>query len=605
MNGYEYRQNSAAFDTRLQNEIYKVQAKYANGKIKTQTDYAYELKEAILNFYNNLGKPSMKFIAASTVPYYTEYRKMISDSITDMNTVIKGSDANYKALETAQDKAKENINVLSNRLEGIENTVEHLQNKITAIRKASDTIFSDDFTTYTSKNINSSSDIAAYIDVSTGTLMLGISNNKSTSESNLDIEILDTSNGFPGNTHEVYDSIGTINNNINFKGADNSHLKLSAIKTVHATNNRKKYTNEDWFEFEMYNIQDSLKESTGMIGFNYKENISWVTDDDTLKLDLKLTLKEECCSNYIILKGSPKSNENVSNPIIKTITISDSDAILQKINVGKELVGTVVIPFGSQNVKYVTINLVQSEKVSTKVCRQYALNIDPTKVSKYISNDYKHFIQLDNPVQSIELLGLKYNKKDKTIIYPSTTDTETFLTDSYTKSQLFYNTIAENGKEIIREVVNADRYCIGIGEVDIRYRKYVETGTYISKTFTPGSKIKQLVLNSEDYIPNKYEKYLKEGQTINDFIKYYISFDNGNEWIEIYPRHKASSGSCTIIINSDAAVLNRNKNVTYYDSLVEPDTFKIKIELSRPSEIVDETPIVYSYNVDVSSREDF
>lgn len=605
MNGYEYRQNSAAFDTRLQNEIYKVQAKYANGKIKTQTDYAYELKEAILNFYNNLGKPSMKFIAASTVPYYTEYRKMISDSITDMNTVIKGSDANYKALETAQNKAKENINVLSNRLEGIENTVEHLQNKITAIRKASDTIFSDDFTTYTSKNINSSSDIAAYIDVSTGTLMLGISNNKSTSESNLDIEILDTSNGFPGNTHEVYDSIGTINNNINFKGADNSHLKLSAIKTVHATNNRKKYTNEDWFEFEMYNIQDSLKESTGMIGFNYKENISWVTDDDTLKLDLKLTLKEESCSNYIILKGSPKSNENVSNPIIKTITISDSDAILQKINVGKELVGTVVIPFGSQNVKYVTVNLVQSEKVSTKVCRQYALNIDPTKVSKYISNDYKHFIQLDNPVQSIELLGLKYNKKDKTIIYPSTTDTETFLTDSYTKSQLFYNTIAENGKEIIREVVNADRYCIGIGEVDIRYRKYVETGTYISKTFTPGSKIKQLVLNSEDYIPNKYEKYLKEGQTINDFIKYYISFDNGNEWIEIYPRHKASSGSCTIIINSDAAVLNRNKNVTYYDSLVEPDTFKIKIELSRPSEIVDETPIVYSYNVDVSSREDF
>ena len=607
MNGYEYRQNSYAFDSRLKNEIYKIQAKYANGKIKTQTDYAYELKDAVLSFYKNLGKPSMNFIAASDVPYYSEYVKMISDSVNDMNTVIQGSNENYKSLEKSRIKTQNSIDVLLNRIKGIEDTVEYIQNKITAIRKASDVIFADDFTDYnTSSNIDILAATSAYIDLSTGTLMLGVSNNKSMSESNIDIEILNTSNGFPGNTHEVYDSIGNINNNISFKGADNTHLKLSSIKTIHNSSVMDAaYNNGDWFEFEMYNISDTIKEETSMIGFNYKEGISWISNDDELHLDLKFTLKKESLSNYIVLKGAPKSNENVSNPIVRKIVVSDSDAILQVIEVNKELVDTIIVPFRSQSVKYITVHLVQTESIATKVCRQYSLNIDPTKISKYINNDYKDFIQLESVNQSVELLGLKYNKKDKSIIYPTSADTDNFLEDSHIKSQLFYNTTTMDGTELIKQVVNANRYCIGIGEIDIRHRKYVETGVYISKTFTPKEKIKQLILNAEDYIPDNFANYLEDGQSINDFLKYYISFDNGNEWVRIYPRHKAASGSCTIIINSDCAVLNRNQNVTYYDSLVEPDTFKIKIEMSRPKELIDETPMVYKYDVDISSKEVF
>lgn len=604
MNGYEYIQNNAAFDSRLRQVISKIQFKYENGQIKTQTDYAYELKNAILDFYKNIGRPTMKFISASTVPFYEEYTNMIENTICDMNTIIQGCESNYQNLISSKQKMEDSIDVLVNRIEQIAATTDFIKNKITAIRKASDIIISDDFSDETSNSKNNNS----YVDTSTSALMLGINKNLSISEDNLDIEILDTSNGFPGNTHEVYNTVGNLNNNLIFKGENNSHTRLSAIsKTNNSARGSESYTSSNWFEFEMYNISDSVKEDTSMIGFSYMEGIKWITDDDTLYLNLKLTLKTESNSNYIVIKGAPKTNE-VANPILYKVTVSDSSGILQTIEVGKELVGTLIIPFSSQSVKYVTVELIQTEYVKTQVCRQYSVNIDPTKISKYLSDDFKDFIEVDEPLQSIELLGLKYNKKNKSIIYPSTAETETFLDDAYVKSQLFYNTISPSGALIKREVVNANRYSIGISAVDIRYRKYVESGTYISKTFTTSNIIKQIIFNAEDYIPASYSDYINKSdgvKDINDFIKYYISFDSGNEWHIIYPRHKALNGPCTIIVNSDCAVLNRNPNVTYVDMMTSPSSFMIKIELSRPDEITDETPIVYSYNLDISSKESF
>ena len=600
MNGYEYRQDNAALDSRLKQAVAKIQFKYKNGQIKTQTDYAYELKNAILEFYKELGKPTMKFIPASSVPFYEEYTTMIENAINDMNTVIQGCSSNYEILNSSRQKTEDSIDILVNRIDQIAATTDFIKNKITAIRKASDIIISDDFSDGTGYKAQNS-----FIDTSSNALMLGIVNSQSISDNNIDIEILNTSNGFPGNTHEVYNTVGTINNKFTFKGENNTHIKLSSIKDNNVnTSAASSYTSTNWFEFEMYNISDSIKEDTSMIGFSYTEGIKWVTDDDTLYLNLKLTLKSENNSNYVVIKGAPKTNET-SNPILHKVIISDNLGLLQIIELNRELVGTLVIPFSSQKVKYVTLELIQTEFVSTQVCRQYGINIDPTRVSKYDSDDLQGYVEVEAPLQSIELLGLKYDKRNRSIIYPTTANTENFLDDAYVKAQLFYNTISSDGNLIKREPVNANRYSIGISSVDVRYRKYVHVGTYISKTFTASSPIKQLIFNSEDYIPNSFNNYVSTTGNINDFIKYSISFDNGGEWHRIYPRHKASSGSCTIIVNSDSAVLNRNPNITYVDMLTSPSSFIIKIELSRPEDIIDETPIVYNYNLDISGKESF
>lgn len=599
MNGYEYRQNNIIFDERLKQEITKVKRDYKNGNIKTQTDYAYAIKALIIDFYKNLGKPSFKFYPASDVPSYTEYTDMITRGKADMNTILTGTSTSYTGLEASKSKTDDSINVLVNRIEGVMSIAETLETKINAIRKAADVIFSDDFS-----DSNNSADMytgsVAYVDTSNEVLMLGINKNKSVINNNIEIEILDTSNGFPGNTHEIYNSVGTVNNNIKYKGENAPHIDLGIIKSNH---DDQTSSSNDWFEFEMLNISDSLKESTAMIGFNYKEGICWISDETELKLDLKITLGANATSNYLILKGAPKSNANVSNPMIYQLLISDEDTIVQTIDVNQELVGTVIIPFSCQSVKTITVKFRQSEYLATKLCRQYMLNVDPTKISKFMDDSMKGFIEVDIPTQSIELLGLKYDESTGKIVYPNTQTTSTFLDNEYLKSQLFYNTQAKNNYKLRQEAVDGFRYSIGIGEVDIRYRKYVETGTYISKTFVSEKPIRQLTLNTNDYIPKTFTDLPQATDT--DFIKYYISFDDGNEWHDIAPRHKAHNGPCTIMVNSNAAVLNRNPNVSYLDMLTDPYTFKVKIELKRPTDIVDETPIVYDYHVDISSREDF
>jgi hypothetical protein len=600
MNGYEYRQSNSAFDERLRQEIAKVKREFKNGNIKTQTDYIYALKQIVVNFYKNLGKPTFKFHPTADVPSYTNYVDMVTNAIADMTTVVVGTQTNYSSLSAAKDKTDEAIDILLKRIDGIVAVAEDLENKINSIRRAADTVFSDDFT-QDDNMVNTNKSNATLTDTATGALMLGVSKNKSSSSDNINVEILDTSNGFPGTTHEIFNSVGTVNNNIKFKGENNPHIDLNLIKTNHGDN----LSTNDWFEFEMFNIADSLRESTCMIGFNYKEGVSWVNEDDELRLDMKFTLDNPSEANYLILQGTPKSNANVSNPMIYQVSVSDDDVLKQTIDVNKELVGTVVIPFTPQKAKTVIVKLRQPEYLAVKVCRQYAVNVDPTKISKYIDDDFKDFIQVDRPNQSIELLGLKYDQQTGKIIYPNTKSTTTFMDAEYYKSQLFYNTQSKNNYKIEQEAVDAHRFSIGLKEADVRYRMYIENGYYVSKTFESQEPIKQLTLNSDDFIPEAFRDYLAEGQDFNNFIKYYISFDDGSEWHQISPRHKAHTGPCTILINSNSAVLNRNANMIYLDMINDPYSFKVKIELSRPKELFDETPIVYEYNVDVSTREEF
>lgn len=604
MNGYEYRQSNVAFDERLKHEIAKIKYDFSSGKIKTQTDYAYAMKQLLIDFYNNVGKPTFQFHRAATVPSYDNYTDMISKAIDDISTILIGTEQNTIDLNCAKNKTDDSINILTNRLDTLENTTTNLKEKINSLRLASDVVFSDDFTKNRNSNSLYSQSIGmqeAYANLNTGVLTLGTTRNRSVPENNIDVEILDTSNGFPGNTHEIYNSIGTVNNNIKFKGENNPHSNINLIKTA----NTETGSSSDWFEFEMFNISDSLKESTNMIGFNYKEGISWVSNDDELRLDLKLTLQAESDCNYIIVKAAPKTNANVANPIIQQVIISDSSTIMQKIDVNRELTGDVFITFNSQKAKEVIIRLKQQDYAAVKVCREYALNIDPTKIPKFTDDDAKDFIQVDCPTQSIESIGLKYDDENKSIIYPNTKTSVTFIDNEYSKSNLFYSNLINGNYQMKKEAVDANRYFIGLKGVDVRYRKYTSTGFYVSQTFESDEPIKQITLNSSDYIPDDFYNYLEEGTSINDYIKYFISFDDGNEWHRIHPRHKAQDGPCTININSSSAILNRNKNIEYIDLMTDPTSFKVKIELTRPKEIEDETPMIYEYHLDVSTREEF
>lgn len=598
MNSYKYLKDDVAFDERLKLSISKIKSEFKNGNIKTQTDYAYKLKNTIIDFYKTLGKPSFIFHEASDVPSYQHYLDMLNRAVSDMGILISGCSSISKSLSLSQNEMNDSVNILIRRTTGILNKVNGLERKIDSLRNASSSVYTDDFLKDENIHIGNSKEDTAFADTSSGVLILPATNNISLT-SKVDLEILDSSNGFPGNTHEVYHSVGNINGNIKYKGENNPHLDLSSIKVSDVGS----FSNSDWFEFEMYNIDDKVKNETSMIGFRYKEGIHWISEDKTLKLNLKATLRQPATLNHFSITAIPKTNSNITNPVINRVIVSDDYAGVQVIEVNKELDGKVIIPFNSQMTRSITIELEQNERYLTKVCRQYALNIDSTAIPKYVSSDFKGYLQTENPIHSIELLNLKYDNKNGSIIYPNTKDKNNFIDKEYIKSQLFFSGKADANTKLQYEIVDAYRYSIGVSELDIRYRQYNKSGIYISKTFVSEEQIKTLTLNAEDMIPNKFRNYLKEGQKYEDFLKYYVSFDEGGEWIEIMPRHRSHVKPCTIVVNSNAAIVNRNKNITYVDMLYDPKTFKVKIELSRPESINDETPMVDNYFVDISSEE--
>ena len=589
MNSYKYKKNNIAFDNRLKEIALNIKREFKNGNIKTETDYAYTLNNKLKEFYKKMGKPMFELHLASDVPSLPHYIDMVSRAKLDMEILVEGCKSISQNIKVYETEMNDTMKVLSNRTNMIMNNIENLERKINSIRNAKSILYSDVFDSNNNTHRETSIENSSFADTSTGMLILPPVVNKPISDA-FNVKILQSSNGFPGNTHEVYNSIDSVfNSNIKYKGENDPHIDLDVILNSS--------TSESWFEFELYNLDEEVINKTSMIGFNYKEGISWVTGDNCLKLDLLFYTENPVKMNYINLIGMPKPNTNVSGAIVKTVTISDDITGIQTITVNKELVDNMIITFNTQDVKSIKVELEQRESVLTKVCRDYAINVDPTRISHFVNDEYKGYMQVDIPSQSIEYLGLKYNQQTSSFIYPDTKTKNNFINKEYLKSKLFYSINPSSNYKMQSEIVDAYRYSISLKQIDMKYRTYKESSVYISKDFVSEEPLKTLTLNSEDYIPHAFNKD-------EDLLKYFISFDNGAEWHEIYPRHKSHLGPCSIVVNSNVAIANRNKNINYVDMLTDPYSFKVKIEMKRHSEIVDETPIVYAYYVDVSSEED-
>lgn len=523
---------------------------------------------------------------------------MITTARDDMETLLYGCISINDNINISNDKVNDTCEMLIKRTEKVLADAINLEKKIKSLRNAKDLIFTDSFINDENRYKALNTNYSAFADTSNGMLTLKTLYNKRVLN-NFVAEIMGSSNGFPGNTHEIYYSTSNIiNGNIKFKGESDPKIDLKTIL---------KNDSNSWFEFELFELDEDVAYKTSKIGFTYKENISWISEDGVLKLNIKLYSDIPVKCNFFKITGASKLNSDIPNPILKRVIISDNASQVKNIFVDKELVNDLLINFTTQDVASITLELIQDSGYMTDICRQYALNIDPTRIPYFFNNDYKEYIQLEVPKEmrnSIELLGLKYDSKTSKYKYPSTKNDNSFINDEYIKSKLFYNNKSSDNYKIQTESVKAIRYLIGIKNVDLRYREYSSSGIYVSKEYEVDVPIKTIIFNSDDYIPITYKEYLKENEDFNDFIKYYISLDNGSKWHQINPRHKAHLGPCSIVINSNLIVSKRNRNVIYIDTLSAPYSFCVKIELSRPESIVDEAPIVYEYNVNISSEEE-
>lgn len=581
MNNFKYKSNNEHIREKLKVVINKIKANYNNGKIKTKTDYLISISESIYNIYSNINKPTMKVIEAKTVPSKNDVINMSVYTLNDLYSVLVGCSSISNNFYNIQDNLSRDLNILSDKVVGSLSCINSISKSISEIKNKDIITFVNNFDkvdNLAEKEIKDKKKIAV-CDMSTKRLTLPIIKTNAFSN-DIDIEILNTSNGFPGNTHEIYNS-----SNIRYIGKDNPRISLVNIKT----NDDYNISSADFFEFEMFNVSEETLKETGNIGFKYKEGVSWISDENELKLDIKIKFKVPTTANYFSITAPPIFLNDIKAPIIKKITIVDSFSQTETININKSFDEFVVINFKERVVDEIFINISQSESYSTIACRKYGLAIDPKNISKFLDNN--DYIKIERPIDSINYLNLKYNNRTKSIIYPTTKDKDNFLDKEFVKSKLFTEILS--GEDFIQtEKVYVDRYSIGIRSIAISSREYEKQGIYISEIYDVGSNIKTIVFSADDYVPHYFKDY-------KNAIKYFISFGS-NEWIRIYPKENPNLGPCCIEINNDTMIQNRNKNIIYLDSIVEITKMQIKIELEREIEERFLTPTVTRYSLDIN-----
>ena len=576
MNSFEYKPSTVVFDERVKTALSKLKRDFSIGHIKTKTEYAYRIKKVITDFYNNVGKPQFKFIPASDVPNFEEYKIMVEQSVNDITELLYGCNNLNETITNISKDMTERVDIVKKSLAILESKLLSIEGDVKERMNEGSKIFNDFFQAggYTS--------YIGFNRADTENKNCALYKELTVKENDFDVEILKSSNGFPGNTHEIYVTMS----GARYTGESNPRVDLNCV--LDKTSN--------YFDFELYSIEDTTKIKTSSVGFKYKEGVSWISDAKELKLDIKVSLKEPKVLNTMILKGIPKLNYCISQPTITEIIISDGYSKVQNIRYGEELSENTIISFKPQVVNDVIIKIVQKNFVPTKVSRSYKLAVDPTKLDYFSNEDLKDFTQIECPTTSIEVLGLKYDNSDKSIIYPNTASKNNFLNSEYVKSKLFYSDKNLSGNDsIFTDIIDANRYSIALNNISFEYNNYSDTGVYVSESFKSDEAIKKVTLNASHNVPSSFVG--KESKY--PFIAYYLSFNDEEEWHRVFPRGCHREGHCTIEINSCTSIEERSANIKYIDRLEDVLSVRLKIEMCRPDDIIDETPVVMEYNLEV------
>ena len=144
------------------------------------------------------------------------------------------------------------------------------------------------------------------------------------------------------------------------------------------------------------------------------------------------------------------------------------------------------------------------------------------------------------------------------------------------------------------ELYNAKRFGIALRSIDVFYDNYVQKAEIISKPFTFGFDVKTLTISAET------EFDVSGSNSNQSYIKYYISVDDGKNWIKISPIENPFIGIDEILsFNESVEPFAQIKGVTYknYPEIPkETKNIRVKIELEKPK-YQNISPVIHSYQI--------
>ena len=550
---------------------------YNNGKIKSQTEFVYRVKNDLMDFYNSIGKPTFKPCVAYHTPVSSDYNEMISTAFDDINNAILECVNLNTAIGSTFIETEMSERTLGDASKMTLKVIADLKDAVESFTNNDSTNVTDSFT----EKSGSSGSYDAYVNPKECILTLPVHTSTYNSY-NISLSVVE-SNGLPGNTHVV----SSIQDGISFDGSSN--LRAS----VHSAVDKNK---DSWFEYEIFEIDDDEYNKCNGLGFTYKEGVSWITEDGELYLKLRAEPKKKTtkCNWFSITPYIPPS-KSYTPAVIERVVISDSSTGVQDIRVNRVFDDSVIVTFKEQQVSFVDIYIRQKNHYTVDVGHMYTIKLPSSNSSIYDNGTDNIYNRVDLYKPSLSALGVTYNPKTGHVTHGHYSATDGVVVNEYkARKDLFEIPETPYGYKSDKEIISARRYMIGVKEINLSNYSYKDSGVYLSETFTTKKEINSVTLNSTDSIPAEFES--------GEYIKYYLSFDDGGNWHRVYPKDRAYLGACTIKVNSDEGPHERAKNngkVQYIDRLLETNTVKVKIVLTKPKGAEYSTPVVYNYRLEI------
>ena len=579
----QYTDKSSTIDNKLSSLLSQVRYDYDNGNIRTETEYYYRIKNMLAEFYLSLTKPTFKYRPAISTPMSDEYNAMISESISDMEYIIKDCETLNELVSQSFTDADLGRLMMTNELAYITKKISAISESIAKNQPIGTVIFTELFSDLEATG-NESSSKSCHVNTLDGILTLRKGMNFSTLISKIEIDN-EVSNGFPGNTH----CVDTLNNELHFIGQDGLHLDTKAI----IDNNK-----DTWFEFELFSITDETRKACNSYGFEYDEGVSWVNNNEILRLKLIAYLPANSICSWVTVTPYLSEVKGIKNCFLEKCEVITSSNNVYQVAVNKVFDDTLVFPFPAQSVNRIEFTFTQPSRYSTKIGHFYYTSADTSNMSIFQDFDYSDvFARTKGIWPSISLLGGKYDPTTQWIAYANT-KTE-LPTDEYIKDKIFSLPKSTISQKANQEIIDAYRYTIGIRNIAMASYTFIEKGEYISKAFSTDDVITSISLDAKEYIPGEDP----------EVIQYYISLNGGTTWHKIYPMHRAYAGIYKYYVNNDSienllTSNNASKKSKNLSIVGEARSIQVRIEMDRPQNIENKeymTPIVYEYKLKLTT----
>ncbi len=557
----------------------------------------------------------------------TSFTETVGRALTPYEPVIKSEPPHSQKMNRFWEALQTDINLLQDQVDLLNASTAFLHNYIkTEIMKASkdnsriqnkiktlelysnanddslvyfgDTFITEDFVDWTLVSDSERASLQA-----NGYITLPVSDQASVLPG-AKITVREGSNGFLGNNQEVQDPEVAIKDPVT---GGKIHRFISETYKPQAVSSVIDNQPTTWLEFEKYLVSEGDRAKAKNFDFEYAINnavstaylkpksssineqqatnkINWADGitDGVLKLFLEIDLKSNKQVNFISLLPHGLS-DNKNNPIriVKVYTSANGtdwdvlgpentwiangiDKKVSAINAENVRVGSAAWATKGSVVRYIRFDIEQPKPIDCYIGHAYYIENSPAAMASTDDIQYRR----QGPIPPAE--NPQFYLKEKNAVV--------------------------NGLIQRREHFNGKRWAIGIRDIGVYKNIYGTKGVLVSKKFDIPGIVDRVAIEADVYIPEDYD------QEVN-WVKFYVSPDNGTNWFQISRIQDDFMDIPEVIAFNDPTPADlRDPGVGYYDVKSTANAIRVKVEITRPANATNSSPVLKSYKLKVIKR---